>query len=136
MAALQMYIDKFERVVLIDEDHPLVVAQRDINRAKETAIKADTRKPRGAAATRSPASTAPVVPPAPPVVPIVPDGELFTAPPEERDAAAVQAYLEALSYAELQGLAKGRDGIAANQSRDDLVVLLTIALTTATTPAA
>jgi hypothetical protein len=34
MAAVKMWIDKFQREVLIDEDHPLAVAQKRKQRRK------------------------------------------------------------------------------------------------------
>lgn len=61
MAAIKMYIDKFSGVVLIDEDHPLAVAQRDADAGQDaTQVErtADTQN----RATAPAASVAPPVP--------------------------------------------------------------------------
>jgi hypothetical protein len=50
MAAVEMFIDKFDRVVTIDEDHPLAVAQREKDAKAPRPPKASERS---APATRS-----------------------------------------------------------------------------------
>ncbi len=57
MAPVRMHIDKFNGVVLIDEDHPLAVAQR----TKAAAVSADTHQASAPAAPETPAPEAPPV---------------------------------------------------------------------------
>jgi hypothetical protein len=45
MAAIKMFIDKFKKVVLIDEDHPLVLEQKIKNAAPKVAAPASPAEP-------------------------------------------------------------------------------------------
>ncbi len=137
MPVIQLFIDKFQRVVKIDSDHPLAIAQLAKDTAgSSSAAEADTHK------ASAPAANTPPAPPASTETSLLFDyeagdakqGSIFDLPPELRAIPAVQAHLEGLSRKELQDLAKEHD-IAANQSSQDLVELLTLTLTTSADPA-
>lgn len=55
MAVVEMYIDKFQRVVLIDDDHPLALAQVEKNAAQAAASLAARDRAPSSTATTAPA---------------------------------------------------------------------------------